>query len=538
MAERSIVQEQRDVVGAVQQVSDQYLQEELEADARLKMDRDSAEQSLSQVREGADGELRRALGLLQECERLLQPRGVAKSLGDVVPLPPPRLFEGDLLLGLRICVTQIEARVMRIKASFGDDSSSSMITAGLVLGGVVAVGAIFLLPFATAGSSPAGSGWSMGWFLAMLSPFVIALLAAAARATVLRPYSPESDYAFIREQMAYVLYMHQVLMEEAHSTYERRLGERQARLEETKEKLTQVFRQQLALLEPVVARFSARASALAPEWSASSWSTWQPSTRRPSATCIGELLAGVREDRVALPALIPFPGDESVIIKTEENGREPALAAIRSILLRLVATVPPGELRLTLIDPRGQGQNVSDFLFFADQGLSIGLSNGRAWTEPQQIEQRLHELAALVEGASQGQTLGFKSPRIQLDDPSNKAPEPLRVLVVLDFPTSFGGTTSRLLTNLLQHGPKAGIHPIVHIDMDETLPYGFNLADVEVAATTIGWDGRRFVWQDKDFRQCWLELDAMPRGPLAKRILDGALEPVRHVAPIVKPKAS
>ena len=538
MAEPSIVQEQRAVVGAIQQVADEYLQEELEADARLKMDRETAEQALAQVREGADGELRRALARLQECERLLQPRGVAGSLGEIVPLPPPRLFDGDLLLGLRICVTQIEARVMRIKASFGDDTSSSMIGAGLVLGGVVAVGAILLLPFATTGSSPSGSGWSMGWFLAMLSPFIIALLVAAARATILRPYSPESDYAAVREQMAYVLYMHQVLMEEAHSTYERRLGERQARLEETKDKLAQTFRQQLALLEPVVAKYAATASALAPEWSAAAWSTWQPSTRRPSATCIGELLAGVREHRLAMPALIPFPGEESLIVKTEGTGRESGIAAIQSILLRLVATVPPGELRLTLIDPRGQGQNVQDFLFFADQGLSIGLSNGRAWTEPQQIEQRLHELAALIEGANQGQSAGFKSPRIQLDDPSIKPPEPLRVLVVLDFPTGFGGTAARLLTNILQHGPKAGIHPIVHVDLDETLPYGFSLMDVESAATMIGWDGRRYVWQDKDFRQCWLELDAMPKGPLAKRILDGALEPVRHVAPIVKPKAS
>jgi hypothetical protein len=413
-----------------------------------------------------------------------------------------------------------------------------MITAGIVLGGVVAVGAILLLPFATTGSSPAGSGWSMSWFLAMLSPFVIALLAAAARATILRPYSPELDYAVVREQMAYVLYMHQVLMEEAHTTFERRLGERQARLEETKEKLAQAFRQQLALLEPVVARFSTQAGALAPEWGSLAWGTWQPSTRRPAATCIGELLAGVREDRLSLPALVPFPGEQSLAIKAEGSGREAAIAAIQSILLRLVATVPPGELRLTLIDPRGQGQNVQDFLYFADQGLSIGLTNGRAWSESQQIEQRLHELAALVEGASQGQPSGFKSPLIQLDDPSTKAPEPLRVLVVLDFPTNFGGTTSRLLTNILQHGPKAGIHPIVHLDLDEALPYGFNLADIEVAATTIGWDGRRFVWQDKGFRQCWLELDAMPNGPLARRILDGALEPVRHAVPIVKPKAS
>ncbi len=204
-----------------------------------------------------------------------------------------------------------------------------------------------------------------------------------------------------------------------------------------------------------------------------------------------------------------------------------------------MANIPPGDFRLVLIDPRGQGTNVSDFLPFADQGFSIGLSNGRAWSEPHQIEQRLLELDALVEGMSQDQTTPFGVPKLEPDDGSwTRASGPLRVLVVLDFPTNFGGTTSRMLANILQRGPSAGIHPIVHVDMNETLPYGFNLADIERDATAIRWDGHRFVWQDPDFRRCWLELDAMPTGPLARKILDGARAPVGGSVSIVTSKAS
>jgi hypothetical protein len=524
VAEPTIIQEQRDVVRAVRELADKHVQEEADAEVCLKLDREAADVALAQSRESADAELRRAFEILQEADRLAAPHGDKAPVGDIIPIAPPKLFDNDVLVGMRIITAQMEARLIRIRSSFADGSSSNLITAGIIVGAVIAAAAILVTPF-VAGS---GNGsLSFGWFGAMISPLVLAVMVAGARATILRPYSPDDDYAFIRQSMGHILYMHQVLVEEARSTFDRRLNERQERFEETKERISQSFRQHLALLEPTIAKFTNAAQASGPEWGAPVWSSWMPSNRMPRVTCVGEMLTGIREDRLTLPALIPFPHEKGLIIKTDHQARDRAIGAIQSILLRLVATVPPGDLRFILIDPVGQGRNVAPFTPFAD--LGIGLGEGRAWTEPHQIEQRLHDLVNLVEGGVEANAFQTLMPRLDASRASGVA-EPCRVLVILDFPTNVGGATARLLQVILQKGPASGIHPIILVDTDQPAPYGINMLELEMMSTTLTWDGRRFVWQDQDFRSSWVELDKPPRTSLAKQILRGVLAPVARSA--------
>jgi hypothetical protein len=312
-----------------------------------------------------------------------------------------------------------------------------------------------------------------------------------------------------------------VLVEEARATHDRRLNERQERFDETRERVAQSFRQQLTLLEPSIAKFASAAQALGPEWTAPAWRTWTPANALPRTTCVGEMLAGIREDRLTLPALVPFPHEKSLILKCDTQSRSRTIAAIQSILLRLVAAVPPGDLRFILIDPIGIGQNVGPFTPFADLGIGIG--EGRAWSEPHQIEQRLHDLVSLVEGAAEANAFHALMPRLDASR-ANGVAEPCRVLVILDFPTNVSGATARLLTALLQKGPSHSVHPILMVDMDKPLPYGVNMLEFEQHATTLAWDGRRFVWQDPDFRSAWIELDKPPRAPLAKQILRSVLQ--------------
>src|SRR5262249_23653775 len=128
----------------------------------------------------------------------------------------------------------------------------------------------------------------------------------------------------------------------------------------------------------------------------------------------------------------PFPHEKGLILKTDLHARDRAISAVQSILLRLVATVPPGDLKFILIDPVGQGRNVAPFTPFAD--LGIGLGEGRAWTEPHQIEQRLHDLVNLIEGAAEANAFQTLVPRLD-SSRANGVAEPCRVLVILDFPT-------------------------------------------------------------------------------------------------------
>ena len=49
---------------------------------------------------------------------------------------------------------------------------------------------------------------------------------------------------------------------------------------------------------------------------------------------------------------------------------------------------------------------------------------------------------------------------------------------------------------------------------------GFNLRDLERTASIIAWDGQGFVYQDKDFDSCRLDLDVAPPSFLVERILE------------------
>ena len=118
MAEPTIILEQRAVVRTVQVLGDEHMQEELEAENRLRLDRETADQSLGQARDVADAELRRAFEILQESDRLVQPRSGREPQPDVVPVAPPKMFDTGLLTGMRITTTQMEARLVRIRSSF------------------------------------------------------------------------------------------------------------------------------------------------------------------------------------------------------------------------------------------------------------------------------------------------------------------------------------------------------------------------------------------------------------------------------------
>ena len=96
------------------------------------------------------------------------------------------------------------------------------------------------------------------------------------------------------------------------------------------------------MLEPTIAKFTNAAQASGPEWNAPVWSSWTPSNRMPRTTCVGEMLTGIREDRLSLPALIPFPHERGLIIKADAQSRDRAISALD--------VLPDSETKESLLD--------------------------------------------------------------------------------------------------------------------------------------------------------------------------------------------
>src|SRR5438046_10273079 len=96
-----------------------------------------------------------------------------------------------------------------------------------------------------------------------------------------------------------------------------------------------------------------------------------------------------------LPALRPFPSGANLLIETPPEGRAAALGVLQASMFRLLTSLPPGQVRFTIIDPLGIGRNFGAFMHLAD--FDVALVNNQVWTDPRQIEERLDELAAQLE---------------------------------------------------------------------------------------------------------------------------------------------
>jgi hypothetical protein len=180
-------------------------------------------------------------------------------------------------------------------------------------------------------------------------------------------------------------------------------------------------------------------------------------------------------------------------------------------------------MRFTFIDPIGLGQNVAPFMQLAD--YDDELVTARAWTEAQHIEQRLVNLTEHMENVIQkylrNEYVDIEAYNVQADEVA----EPYRVLIVHDFPANFSEGAVRRLVSVLQNGPRCGVYAVVHADPTRTLPYSFNLDDLERNATVIAQKDGHFVWADRwantgeSFASCQLELDTAPPAQLFNHII-------------------
>lgn len=287
------------------------------------------------------------------------------------------------------------------------------------------------------------------------------------------------------------------------------------------------YQHTLASLMPEVKAFVEDAGLLAAPWQDVTWTPWTPAAAAGFDTLDGETVRQVRIgqlieinawDRLPLPALLPLVGSRGVLFKATGVPREAAASGMQSLLLRLLAAIPPGKLRFTFVDPVGLGHNAAPFMHLTD--YDDNLVTGKAWTEPQHIEQRLADLTEHMENVIQKYLRNQYASIEDYNAQAGEVAEPYRILTVFDFPVNFSDAAARRLVSIAQNGPRCGVYTVVLVDTSKPLPYGFNLADLEQAATVIAWEGNRWVWQDPDFKDCQLELDTPPDTELFNRILN------------------
>jgi hypothetical protein len=320
----------------------------------------------------------------------------------------------------------------------------------------------------------------------------------------------------------------------------------QAREERQREEAALVARfSPLALgLRDEAAVFGPSTGFIGAAWDTPRWSEWTPAKAAAPALRFGTLT--FQDPQVAtllkpvadslsfvLPSLVSLHNGRGVLFSTSVAGRARVIGAIQSMVTRLLATIPPGRLYLTFIDPVGQGNSVSVFMVLRD--YLDRLVNTRAWSEPDDIEKRLGELAERVEDIIQRR---IPDPAESIEDYNARAgdlAEPYRVLVVLDFPRNFTDTAARRLASIAHNGPRCGVYPIVVRMQEQELPYRFDIGELERSMVCIDEAAGRFVWRDDLFAQGELALDPPAPAELTSRVIAAFGEPAKSAEKVEIP---
>ncbi len=133
--------------------------------------------------------------------------------------------------------------------------------------------------------------------------------------------------------------------------------------------------------------------------------------------------------------MIGFPATRGLAIAAPMGSREQALDLLRSLVLRVLLDVPPGQLQLSLIDPTAMGQTFSDFLHLGDYDERL-IENG-VKTSTESIDRCLTEHVAHLETVVSKYLRGQFQNIHDYNRSAGEMAEPYRLIVMADYPRQF-----------------------------------------------------------------------------------------------------
>lgn len=224
-----------------------------------------------------------------------------------------------------------------------------------------------------------------------------------------------------------------------------------------------------------------------PAWSQGYLESWTPPRDFVNATRFGRLDLDLgrdpealpKDERLALPGpaqvsaplMLSLPQQGSVLFETNETCGGQVMGAINNIMLRLLATTPPGKIAFTILDPVGLGQNFAGVMHLGDYEEAV--INRRIWTQRDQIEERLSELNEHIEKVIQMYLRNEYETITEYNEQAGTIAEKYYFLVVADFPAGFSDVAAKRLQSIAMSGPRCGVFTLIHWDKRHQLPDGF-----------------------------------------------------------------
>ena len=155
-------------------------------------------------------------------------------------------------------------------------------------------------------------------------------------------------------------------------------------------------------------------------------------------------------------------------------------------MLRLLTSLPPAQVRFTIVDPIGIGRNFVPSCIWPT--VDAALVTTQVWTDARQIEERLTDLANHMETVTQKYLRNEYATIEDYNAVAEEVAEPYRVLVIADFPTRFDEKSAARLAAIAAGGVPCGVLTLIAVDTSKPLPPGFGLGELRphCAALELG----------------------------------------------------
>ena len=526
-ANSDFLQRQRDILRAFRQATKLRAQAEAEASALQQKRKKQADDELAQIRESASQELDKARKAIKNAQSSLTRVGLetlieAKKTG----LPKVAIEAKKTSQELSTsCTEAVQAgsrlmeAVTEIRNWRGAERERSQINKSLVLLLFACLGLVlFVIGVATqsvgwllVGLIPppillafADTVWNLGkkepgdgtfskgylwlWLVSPIAPIValvwIFASYSSSQIAINKRYTPmQPEHTLIPQiraitpklvrAVAQVETCHKILVERARQDHARTVKEIETDFQHKTAEIQSAYEKSWQQLQQQNLSLSKDLGLIGAPWKDTLWNSWvTPSGEAVSPYIrIGQLRESGAWHQFDIAALVPVIGAGNIVIKCSGSAKDRAVQLVRCLMLRMLASVPPGKLRFTLIDPVGRGQSIAAFMSLAD--YDEALVGGKIWTETQHIEEQLTRLTEHMEFVIQ-KFLRDKYPTIEdYNTEAGEVAEPYRVLVVVNFPINFSESAARRLVSIAHSGPRCGIYTILTIDTEQELPYGF-----------------------------------------------------------------
>lgn len=238
-----------------------------------------------------------------------------------------------------------------------------------------------------------------------------------------------------------------------------------------------------------------------PDWNSEDWKDWEPGKTLGVPITLGQIHVDVRllaqawpqdprlafplPPRLTLPLWLSQPDESSVTLETEKGGTAEAGASLNHLALQLLCSMPPGRLKVTILDPVGLGKSYSSLMHLADYADVRSGASQRIWTESSEIEERLAELTTHIEKILQMYLRNEFATLAEYNAAAGSIAEPYHLLIVSGFPIHFSETSARRLHNLITNGGRCGILTLLHWDRRHPVPAGFTSDDLSRAGVHL-----------------------------------------------------